>query len=248
MSRNAQNPGNQAYSTKFGIWLNGGVLKAENIMMTATSATTPQVVFNGGTYAPYGAKAANRTMECPNKVYVSAGGAVISTENIPAGEVYTIAQALLTDPALDGAVDGGLTKKGAGTLALTGANTFTGPLVVEEGVVALSGDATTLSQVSASGVVEGNLTVTNALVATAGSILSVDGKLSFARRSIVDFSGLGAGVNSTDWIPIAAANAFDIPAVLRASNAGEFTHCATSVVDGVLYVRLMTIGFIMIAR
>ena len=33
MSRNAQNPGNQAYNTKFGIWLNGGVLKAENIIV-----------------------------------------------------------------------------------------------------------------------------------------------------------------------------------------------------------------------
>ena len=268
LSRNIKRyAGCKAYDELTGIWLNGGVLKAENIMMS-TNAVSPKLVFNGGTFMPYGAAAENRTMENINKVYVATNGAVISTENIPAGEVYTIAQALLTDPALDGAADGGLVKKGAGTLALSGANTFTGPTRIEAGslvvasadalsssvevangaVLDLNGGDVTVSKIAASGCVAGNLTVTNALVATAGSILSVDGALSFARRSIVDFSGLGTGVNSTDWIPIAAANTFAIPAVLRASNAGEFTHCATSVVDGVLYVRPMTIGFIMIAR
>ena len=245
MSRNAQNPGNQAYNTKFGIWLNGGVLKAENIMMTATSATTPQVVFNGGTYAPYGAAAANRTMECPNKVYVSAGGAVISTENIPAGEVYTIAQALLTDPALDGAADGGLVKKGAGTLALSGANTFTGPLVVEDGVVALSGDATTLSQVSASGVVEGNLTVTNALVVgNAGSLLSVYGNVTLNARTAIDFGG--APVQGDLWQPVlAASGTISVPNMIRARNSGDFNRCKTKVEGGVLYVRLAAVGFVL---
>ena len=256
-----------SYENCFGVFLNGGILKAENIMMT-TNATKPKLVFNGGTYMPYGADAENRTMNDLAKAHVSTNGAVISTENLPAGATYTIAQPLLTDPALDGAADGGLVKKGAGTLALTGANTFTGPVKVEAGtlvvtnaaalsssvevangaVLDLNGGDVTVPKIAASGCVAGNLTVTNVLVATAGSILSVDGTLSFARRSIVDFSGLGTGVNSTDWIPIAAANAFAIPAVLRASNAGEFTHCATSVVDGVLYVRPMTIGFIMIAR
>ena len=248
MSRNAQNPGNQAYNTKFGIWLNGGVLKAENIMMTAASATTPQVVFNGGTYAPYGAAAANRTMEYPNKVYVSTNGAVISTENIPAGEVYTIAQALLTDPALDGAVDGGLVKKGAGTLALTGVNTFTGPLVVEEGVVALSGDATTLSQVSASGVVEGNLTVTNALVVgNAGSLLSVDGNVTLNARTAIDFGG--APVQGDVWLPVlAASGTISVPNMIRARNSGDFNRCETKVEGGVLYVCLTSLGTRIIIR
>ena len=248
MSRNAQNPGNLAYNTKFGIWLNGGVLKAENITMTATSATTPQVVFNGGTYAPYGAKAANRTMECPNKVYVSAGGAVISTENIPAGETYVIAQPLLTDPALNGAADGGLVKRGAGTLALTGDNTFTGPLVVEEGVVALSGGATTLAQVSACGVIEGNLTVTNALVVgNAGSLLSVDGDVTLNARTAIDFGGVL--VQGDVWQPVlAASGTLSVPNMIRARNCGDFNRCKTKVEGGVLYVCPTSLGTRVIIR
>ena len=248
MSRNAQNPGNLAYNTKFGIWLNGGVLKAENITMTAASATTPQVVFNGGVYAPYGSKAANRTMECPNKVYVSAGGAVISTENIPAGEVYTISQALLTDPALDGAADGGLVKRGTGTLALTGDNTFTGPLVVEEGVVALSGDATTLAQVSACGVIEGNLTVTNALVVgNAGSLLSVDGDVTLNARTAIDFGGVL--VQGDVWQPVlAASGTLSVPNMIRARNCGDFNRCKTKVEGGVLYVCPTSLGTRVIIR
>ena len=248
MSRNAQNPGNLAYNTKFGIWLNGGVLKAENITMTAASATTPQVVFNGGVYAPYGSKAANRTMECPNKVYVSAGGAVISTENIPAGETYVIAQPLLTDPALNGAADGGLVKRGAGTLALTGDNTFTGPLVVEEGVVALSGGATTLAQVSASGVIEGNLAVTNALVVgNAGSLLSVDGDVTLNARTAIDFGGVL--VQGDVWQPVlAASGTLSVPNMIRARNCGDFNRCKTKVEGGVLYVCPTSLGTRVIIR
>ena len=270
MSRNAQNPGNLAYNTKFGIWLNGGVLKAENIMMTATSATTPQVVFNGGVYAPYGANAANRTMEYPNKVYVSAGGAVISTENLPADATYTISQALLTDPALDGAADGGLVKKGAGTLALSGANTFTGPTKVEAGTLvaanadALSGDvavadgavldlgetAASVSRIAASGAVVGNLTVTGAIaLASEGSVLSVNGNLVVGDHAAIDF-GLAEGETApAEWVPVAAATGtITAPATLRARNAGEKNRCLTTVIDGVLYVRSTTAGFTLIIR
>lgn len=269
MSRNAQNPGNQAYATKFGIWLNGGVLKAENIMMTATSATTPQLVFNGGTYMPYGANAANRTMAYPSKVYVSAGGAVISTENIPAGEVYTIAQALLTDPALDGAADGGLVKKGAGTLALSGDNTFTGPTKVEEGVLvasanalsddvavadgaalSLDGDSASIVRVAASGAVVGNLTVTDALVLGGNdSILSVEGNLTLGDHAMIDF-GLDPGEEpSSDWTPVAAVSgAINLPTTLRARNCGNMARCDTQIIDGVLYVKPANVGFTIVIR
>ncbi len=269
MSRNAQNPGNQAYNTKFGIWLNGGVLKAENIMMTATSASTPQVVFNGGVYAPYGAKAANRTMSYPNEVYVSTGGAVISTENIPAGKVYTVSQALKTDPALNGAADGGLVKRGAGTLALSGANTFTGPVRVEEGtLVASSADAlsdsiavadgavldlgastVTVGSAAASGAVVGSLVVTNAILATSnGSFLSVEGNLEIRPRTSVIF-GSGATIPD-DWSAIAAASGtITAPGSLRLrSSGGEKTRVETKVEGGVLYARASLAGCLILVR
>jgi len=254
--------GCKAYDELTGIWLNGGVLKAENIMMS-TNAVSPQLVFNGGTYMPYGAAAENRTMQDLNKAYVSTNGAIVSTENLPADETYTIAQNLLTDPALNGATDGGLRKIGAGTLALAGVNTFTGPTVVQEGtlfvanadaisssvevaggaVLDLDGGSVSVSTIKASGCVVGNLTVTNTLVAVDGSILSVDGTLTLGNRAIVDFAG------STGSIPIASANAISsLPSVLRARNAGDCNRCEAVVVDGVLYVHPIVTGAVIFVR
>ena len=248
LSRNTQRNNTVSYDELTGIWLNGGVLKAENIMMTAIGAASPRVYFNGGVYAPYGADAANRTMQNLNVCYVSTNGAVISTENIPADATYTIAQPLLTDPALNGAVDGGLTKRGAGTLALTGDNTFTGPLVVEEGTLALSDGAATLSQVSASGVIEGDITVTNALVVgNAGSLLSVDGSVTLSARTAIDFGG--ALVQGDVWKPVLAASGnIAVPGMIRARNCGDFNRCWTKVEDGVLYVRPTSVGAVISIR
>lgn len=267
LTRNVEKPaGNTAYAEKFGVWLNGGVLKAENIMMTATTATSPQLVFNGGTYMPYGAAEANRTMQDLNKAYVSTNGAVISTENLPADATYTIAQNLLTDPALSGAADGGLVKKGAGTLALTGANTFTGPTVVQEGtlvvtntdalsssvevaggaVLDLDGGSVSVSAIKASGCVAGNLTVTGALVAAGDAILSVDGDLTIAPGVRMDF-GLAVGETPTpEWRPIAAASGtIDAPNSLRVRNAGDTVNrCALRQDGGILYAHPTTVGMV----
>ena len=267
MARNAENPGNNVYKKMFGVWLNGGVLKTENIMMTATTATSPQLVFNGGTYMPYGAAAANRTMQGLAKAYVSTNGAVISTANLPAGATYTIAQNLLTDPALNGEADRGLVKKGAGTLALTGANTFNGPTVIEAGTLVVTNAAAlpgrvvvgdgavldlgdnnvTLSEIAASGCVAGNLTVTGAIVAAGGSILSVDGDLALVNGAAVDFAAVGA--NPDVWIPVASASgAITLPGRFRARNAGGCSRCEAYVENGVLYVRPVVTGCMMIIR
>lgn len=270
LARNGERPsGNTAYAEKFGVWINGGVLKAENVMMTATGATSPQLVFNGGTYMPYGAAAANRTMQGLAKAYVSANGAVISTANMPAGAAYTIAQNLLTDPALNGAADGGLVKRGAGTLELSGANTFTGPVRVEEGtLVASSADAlsdsiavadgavldlgastVTVGSAAASGAVVGSLVVTNAILATSnGSFLSVEGNLEIRPRTSVIF-GSGATIPD-DWSAIAAASGtITAPGSLRLrSSGGEKTRVETKVEGGVLYARASLAGCLILVR
>jgi autotransporter-associated beta strand protein len=263
---------NQATGTKNGgIWLRGGVLKAENVIQTMGDCSYAYFYFDGGTYAPYGAAAANRTMQGLNKAYVSTNGAIIDTSALPAGETYTIAQALLTDPALDGAADGGLVKKGAGTLALSGANTFTGPVKVEAGtlvaanadalssavevadgaVLDLGENALTVSSIAASGAVDGNLTVTNAVVLSGnGSILSVDGNLTLGNRAAIDFDLVSGSEAPAVWTPVAAVSGrITVPERIKVRNAGaNFTRADTCVIDGVLYAKPTTQGLMLIMR
>ncbi|MBR0506020.1 MAG: autotransporter-associated beta strand repeat-containing protein, partial [Kiritimatiellae bacterium] len=137
--------------------LHGGILKAEKIFLsTSTSGNycffaggSAYIYWNGGMYAPVGTAAADRTLTDLTEVLVSTNGAVVTTEYL-AGDTYTIAQPLLHDPALEG-TDGGFVKKGAKPLALTGANTYTGDTVIEEGTLSIpvGADASALPSGSA---------------------------------------------------------------------------------------------------
>ncbi len=261
---------NQADGTKNGgIWLHGGVLKAENVIQTTNDCPYAHFYFDGGTYMPYGANAANRTMQGLNKAYVSTNGAIIDTSALPAGATNTIAQTLLTDPALNGAEDGGLVKKGAGTLALSGANTYTGSTKVEAGtLVAANADAlssyvevadgavldlgetgATVASIAASGAVAGNLTVTDAIVlGDESSILSVNGNLTLDNRTEIDFR-LGASDKAVaDWTPVAAVSGgITVPTRIKVRNAGaNFTGADTRVTDGVLYAKPSVQGLMLL--
>lgn len=65
---------------------------------------------------------------------VKAGGAKFDSN----GKTLTVNQLLEHDPALGRKPDGGVTKLGAGTLALSAANTYTGPTIVEAGTLKLT--------------------------------------------------------------------------------------------------------------
>ena len=256
------------YKKDGGIFLKGGIISARNIRQNSADCTAQRLVFDGGVYAP-NAAAANQTLTGLAKAHVAVGGAIVDTSALPAGGAYTIAQNLLKDPALDGAADGGFTKRGTGTLVLSGANTFTGPTRVEGGILsvtsgeAVSGDiavsdgaaldlggaSVSVGKIAASGLVRnGSLTVTAAIAANdARSILSVDGDLTLAARSAVDFGG--CAVVPTGWTPVAAASGMvTVPDSLRARNAGKFTRCETQLIDGVLYVKPYTSGMIISIR
>jgi autotransporter-associated beta strand protein len=145
--------------------LNGGVLKVNmltNTYATATAATddgAANFIFNGGVYAPIGDGDVpdELVMKRLTTAVVSTNGAVFTTEHMPVGASFTVEQALVHDPLCGDDPDGGLTKAGAGRLVLAGANTFTGPLQVTGGTLAISaagGVASKAAALSGDGVLE----------------------------------------------------------------------------------------------
>jgi autotransporter-associated beta strand protein len=113
--------------------LNGGTVSVPQIFNAAY--TTGYVYFNGGTLRATSSSSdfiSGGTL----RLYDENGGIVIDSN----GYNITIGQPLLHD-AGGPAMDGGLTKLGAGTLVLTFTNTFTGGATVEAGTLILTNNS-----------------------------------------------------------------------------------------------------------
>ncbi|MDA3923536.1 MAG: autotransporter-associated beta strand repeat-containing protein [Kiritimatiellae bacterium] len=183
--------------------LHGGTLRVRNI--TASSGSE-YLTFNGGTFQP---RLAGQTM-ADNflSAVVSTNGAVIDTSLAS----YTIAQKLTHDPLLGGASDGGLVKQGDNTLTLTGANTFTGPIDVQGGLLSapvLSTndlsvatdaffDATSLR--ATVGDLRGNGTLTNGVIAVTSTLdAGTNGAPAGATMIVENLSLVGDSTFACDW-------------------------------------------------
>jgi autotransporter-associated beta strand protein len=114
--------------------LNGGTLTAGGFSKTKSSYANV-INFNGGLLRAGANNASFLPGFTSQTANVQAGGAVIDD----GGFAITIAAPLVHDSALGATADGGLTKLGAGTLTLSGANTFTGPTLINAGTLALTG-------------------------------------------------------------------------------------------------------------
>ena len=218
--------------------LHGGVIKAENIFLN-TSTTDKYCYFaggkayiywNGGTYAPVGTTAANQTLTGLTEVLISTNGAVVTTAEL-AGESYTIAQPLLHDPALEG-TDGGFVKKGTKPLALTGANTYTGDTVVEEGTleIPVGADASALPANSAVVVADGaTLSMASNTAARVGG-LRID--MGTTSGTLAGFAPAAQGTLYVDGVGDAARKGLVLPVtVTDAQQPSKLTRWAVYV-DG----------------
>ena len=247
------------------VWLNeGGLLKAGEIIATRAGGS---LHFNGGVFMPYGvlpngtAKATLNGTTASNDgeidFLVSEGGAVVDTSAV-AGGTYTIAAALKHDPALAG-TDGGLVKKGAGTLVLSGTNTYSGATVVEEGTLQVAGDAAlsnstavvnygaTLDLGGARRVVGGIAgagVVQNGTLALAGT-MPVSGELPFLDCDLETVRGAAIDFGRTEANPIPYGTKICVAQItgnavgklrFKARNAGCDCALDVTVEDGFVYV------------
>ena len=247
LSRNSKTTGT--------LWLNdGGVLKAGTVNTKREGGT---FYFNGGTFLPYGVLPNGSSSATLSDVgttsgtmdfLVSTNGAIISTANAKDG-LYTISAALKHDPALAGA-DGGLVKTGAGTLALSGANTYTGPTVVDAGTLTVLNDAA----LSDSTVVRKNALLDLGGARTLGNLTgdgTVCGDLTLA-GALTPQNGIPTGGEmvpyGSRYLVLRVTGTVDTNAKFKAINCGQPCTLATTVEDGLVYVTTKSGGTLLLFR
>ncbi len=166
--------------------LNGGTLQMTGEAFgNAATGQTGAINFNGGLLQARTNSTTFITVPAAPSVLtttVKAGGARIDD----GGFAITITTPLVHDATLGATPDGGLFKQGAGTLTLSGANTYTGNTTISNGTLAINGSlGVTAVTVASGGTLAGTGSVgSNVLVKAGGAIapagLGVVGTLTVA--------------------------------------------------------------------
>ena len=173
--------------------LAGGTVTTPRFYKSSSTTGTAIVLFDGGTFKIYPSTYIDM-MNPSMTAEVRAGGAIIDTD----GSSKNFGAVLAHDSRAGAAAkDGGIVKKGAGTLTVTSTPTFTGDVRVEAGTLDLSGTSFALGADAAIGgggtlvPPSGGLTVTGAftLDPTNAPTLTVSGPVTI---------GAGATVAVTD--------------------------------------------------
>jgi len=151
--------------------LDGGLLSAQTIYLGGASGSGT-VNFNGGVFQPTATSALDALVALTNRL----GGAVF---DVPDDITYTVHNSLNHDEALGASPDGGVLKLGAGTLVLEGTQTYTGPTVVSNGTLEVTGTLSADTEV----IVEPDGTL--ALIAPVGAAFEA-GSLSLGSASVAE--------------------------------------------------------------
>jgi autotransporter-associated beta strand protein len=164
--------------------LNGGGVISATRVGTASSAAvatatgdTATFNFNGGTLQAAASSATffqgnTASPAIPITAIVKSGGAIIDDN----GFAISVLEPMQHDSSLGATLDGGLIKKGSGTLTLTAANTYTGPTAISNGTLAVNGSlAATAVTVATNGTLAGTGNLGGAVTVNAGGAISPAG-------------------------------------------------------------------------
>ena len=176
---------NTSYVANATFHLDGGVLTVGRIydaQQTGAGAGTVNSTFNfngGELKVLTGTNNAAVFMAGLDAAQVRNGGAKINTNGVNT----TIGQALIHSTIVgENATDGGLEKRGAGTLTLTGINSYTGATTIKSGTLAL--DFTAIANASGN---QSNHINSSSVLELSGGTLSVKGV------------GAGSAISSAAW-------------------------------------------------
>ncbi len=201
--------------------LNGGTLSTFNV----ASSTGQNAVFNfnGGTLQAQFNPPSATWFSGNIQANILAGGAVIdsSTNNVT-----------ISTPLLAGSPNGGLTKKGSGSLTLTGVNTFTGPIVNTAGILFLNSASTYPGGMTAN--VGTTLQLTTASIVTGPTVVSTNAVLSVSQVgsgslviSNITLNGSASGSGATIGLAPTTSNNPNVPLV----SAGVLTLNGTNSIN-----------------
>ena len=149
---------------------NGGTLKAR-----AASTTFIQ----GSTVAPI----------IPVTTVVKSGGAIIDD----GGFAISILEPLQHDSSLGTTPDGGLTKKGSGTLTLAANNSYIGSTTVSNGTLAVNGSIGASALTVAGGILAGSGSIGSNVTVNAGASISPGGPAALGNLTVAGNVTLQAG-------------------------------------------------------
>jgi fibronectin-binding autotransporter adhesin len=168
--------------------LNGGTLALTQVIIGGGTGSQSVFNLNGGTLQADASSTtflANSATSGTSQVVVESGGAIVNTNTFN----DTISANLLGAPN-----DGGLTKNGAGTLSLTGVNTYAGGTFINAGTLNVNSD-TAMGTAPASAVT--NITFTGNSTLQFGANFNPS-----ANRNVAINSGVTATIDTNNNSPI----------------------------------------------
>lgn len=137
--------------------------------------------------------------------------------SIGANDLNTTFSGVIQDGGINGQTGGSLTKIGAGTLTLSGANTYTGATTINEGTLRVNGSITSAVTINQGGTLGGSGTTGSVTVESGGilapgnslGVLTINGSYTQKAGGVLKLEVAGADPGASDHLEIAGGATID---------------------------------------